>query len=30
MLSMYDKETTHEDDEVFSKEQWKEWCMKDE
>ena len=30
MLSMYDKETAHEDDEVFSKEQWKEWCMKDE
>ena len=30
MLSMYDKETAHEDDEVFSKEQWKEWCMKNE
>lgn len=30
MLSMYDKETAHEDDEVFSKEQWKEWMMNNE
>lgn len=30
MLSMYGKETAHEDDEVFSKEQWKEWMMNNE
>lgn len=30
MLADFDLETHHEDDELFSKEDWKEWCMEDE